>query len=488
MVDSGDHNRSGGEQQEDTEVTVIDAVWSFLSSMRTAIILLLILAAASVAGTLIEQNQPAELYIRAYGAGKYELLKALGLTDVYHSKWYVLLLVLLGANLAVCSIRRLKSAWKRTFRPEVEVSPKQIEAMDRNEKLKYAGGAQEASRAAAAALRAHSYHVMKADSGDRVFLYAAKGRLGLWGPYFTHLSILVIFAGAMVGNALGFEGYTTITEGKSTDRCYLRDSRATRNLGFKVALHSFRITHDRHHPTGYKSDLRVYERGKQAARKVIDVNHPLSYKGISFFQADYGLVGVVIRVADGKGRSARVGFEPQTRDTPEGKAYLLADSQVKQAKLGDQQVDVMLHNLVPDYVGEPRINASSMPINPAAFVMVSHHPFGNEQQKWTSLGWLPVGRSARRGGLMVTLEDAVAYTGLQVSENPGLPVVYVGFGLMIAGVFASFYIPRRVVRVMVSPTRDCASVLVGAACRGEPQVFERDFERLREALELKPGR
>ncbi|MDP3790933.1 MAG: cytochrome c biogenesis protein ResB [Candidatus Omnitrophota bacterium] len=82
-------------------------VWKFFSSIKLAIWLLAIIAALSLLGTFIPQNQEASFYIDKYGHSGYRALLETGLTDVYSSFWFVLLLVLFSINLIVCLINRI---------------------------------------------------------------------------------------------------------------------------------------------------------------------------------------------------------------------------------------------------------------------------------------------------------------------------------------------------------------------------------------------
>lgn len=466
------------------DIGALEALWVFFSSMKTAITLLLILAVASIAGTVIEQNQPAEVYVKAYGENRYAVLKSLGLTDVYHSTWFTILLGLIGVNLAICSINRFGAAWRRTFRPDVAVEPGRVEGMSCSRTFAADGSADDAAGRVVGALRARGYHVTREDGAHRVSVYASRGRISVWGPYLTHLSILVIFVGAILGGVLGFEGFTAIEEGGRVSGYRPDGSEQTRDLGFSVALKSFAIAHDqRRQPTGYKSDLAVYEGERQVARKAIDVNHPLSYKGISFFQSSYGLARMVVTVTGPNGQSERLEFELGSQDTPRGTAYGIVGETLRQVRFGDRKLTVFAHNLVPDYVGGKRINASMLPLNPAANVMVNERfPEYKGLDAWESLGWLTTGESAEHDGFTVTVEDFVKFTGLQVTSNPALPVVYVGFALMILGVFVSFYVTHRIIRASVSPGPSGASVVVGAQSRAEADTFDKDFERIRGAL------
>lgn len=348
------------------------ALWSFFSSMKTAVVLLLLLAAISILGTI----------------------KRLGMTDLYSSIWYILLLGLISINLAVCSINRFSVTWRHARRIQQEQNASLI------------------------------------------------GRLGIWGPYLTHLSILVIFAGAILGSRLGFEGYTTIVEGEYTETCLLKDSGQEKNLGFRVMLRKFTIEHDENrNPTGYKSDLVIFNGGKTAAKKIIDVNHPLTYKGVSFFQSDYGLDCIVLKITAPNGETAWIPFSIDTQDGPDGKQYDVET--LKQVRVGGKKLTIFIHNFAPDYVGGEQVNASFMPINPAAQIVLNDQfPEYKGLIAWSNLGWFKKSDSKKYKGFTVTMEEIADYTGLQVVKNPGLPIIYAGFGMMLVGVFISFYLAQ----------------------------------------------
>lgn len=447
---------------------VLKALWNLFSSMKTAIVLLLLLALASIYGTLIKDQGEA-------------------LKRVYQSHWYVFLLVLVGLNLVVCSINRFGTGWKRTFRPEVAATPEDVGKMQRSERIRTSGDLEETASRAGAALRACSYRVISRESGSTYSLYASRGHLAVWGPYITHLSLLVIFAGAVFGSLCGFKGQTTIVENLHTEEYVPEGRTQPAPLGFRVELADFAITHDKkYNVTGYRSDLRVYDGGKVVKRKVIDVNHPLTYKGVSLFQSSYGVAGFYLAI-QGQGRESKlVAFRVST-DYDTGSPVFKIASEMGEpwqvVEVGGKKMMVLVRAYVPNYVGGDEINIGSVPINPAVFVAVSDKPDDHTSlEAWTDLGWLTVSESASRGNIAVAFVDVVEYTGLSVAKNPGLPVICVGFVLLVIGVFASFYIDHRIIRVSIEGTKDGAAVVAGASSRLDPASFDKVFERLREAL------
>ena len=132
------------------------------------------------------------------------------------------------------------------------------------------------------------------------------------------------------------------------------------------------------------------------------------------------------------------------------------------------------HDFVPDFNGPA---ASDLPINPAAKVFVNEH-FAKEKDDWDEVGWVSADTSAEYKGHKVELEQVVDYTGLQVASNPALPVVYAGFVIMLLGVFASFYIHHRVIRMRFSE----GTLAIGGTSRADRSAIERDIARVRDAV------
>ncbi len=462
------------------EPDLLRALWVFFSSMKTAIALLLLLAVGSVIGTVIPQDSPPEMYIRQYGQAKSSIILKLGLHDVFHSSWYSFLLTMMSVNLLVCSINRFKLAWRRAYQPKVLASSDQITGMQVSDRVEFTDGSvEDAESKVVTALGGARYSVSTDRDGGDVCVYAAKGRMGIWGPYLTHLSLLIIFAGYILGNRIGFDGYAFIPEGSKVTGYYPKDSEQIRDLGFEVRLVDFTIELDeKRNVSGYKSHLQVFDGGKQVAEKTIDVNHPLTYRGATFYQSDFGLEGMIIKVTRPDGSPERVPIRLQTQAGPHGKEYVPELVPVD-VKTGGKTWAFFVHHFAPDYVDSPAVNASDLPINPAALVYVNER-FAEDPTAWRKIGWVSRDTPAEYKGHKIELEDVIDYTGLQVAGNPALPVVYAGFAIMLLGVFASFYIHHRVVRVRISPSE--GMIAVGGASRADASVVERDIARLREAL------
>ncbi|MCK7503046.1 MAG: cytochrome c biogenesis protein ResB [Desulfobacterales bacterium] len=275
-------------QTEKTEPKgILTEVWKFLSSIKLTIVVLLLLAATSVIGTLIPQNAEPAAYLRAYGDIAYRLLRVFDVFDMYHSWWFQALIGLLAANIVVCTARRWPSTWRivTSANSAIGVNENAVplaEFSDRRAKTELKTLYEE--------LIGRRYRSTRLEPGEKGFrILAEKGRWTRLGVPAVHLSVVLILAGAMIGSLQGFDGYVNIPEGGKADQIQLRSGSGTMPLGFEVSCEDFNVSYyDSGAPKEYRSSLTILENGRPVLTKDIIVNDPLQYKGINFFQSSYG--------------------------------------------------------------------------------------------------------------------------------------------------------------------------------------------------------
>ena len=131
------------------------------------------------------------------------------------------------------------------------------------------------------------------DEDGKSYLFAQKGAYSRFGVYVTHTSILIIFVGAMIGNVWGYKAFVNIVEGKAVNSVWPRSGKNPIPLGFEVRNDDFKVEfyEGGGRPKEYSSDLVVLENGQEVMKKTIEVNHPLNYKGLTFYQSSYGTAG-----------------------------------------------------------------------------------------------------------------------------------------------------------------------------------------------------
>lgn len=468
---------------EQKEIGALKALWDLFSSMKTAIVLLLLLAAVSMGIT-------------------FYTMRGRDATPYYHSVWYSLLLILIGINLTVCSINRFGMAWRRTYAPSIEVNPTQLKKAATSFSAKAAGTPEELAEKAAAVLRKCAYVVTKGTKDGAVMLHASKGRFSIWGPYLTHLSLLVIFLGAIYGGLVGYEGYITIHEGERTNQYQLTKTDKLANLNFDLGLDSFNMPYETkieidprtkqefitHALTSYQSNVKVYEGSdKPVFEKSIEMNRPLSYKGISFFQTSYGIDSVELKITAPNGESAETSFPIITE---QGQRFDFARNEtglaILKPEMGGSTLWILGTDFIPDYIPENGEHQfiSGAPVNPAISLRVTQPESDPSMAhgSWELSELLQIGQDFKYKGFTITFTGVRKNTVLSVSRNPGLPIIYFGFGLLLLGVFTAFYLSHKVLRVHIAPAGKQAIVVAGVISRADPAIFVKDMARLKDAI------
>ena len=264
-------------------------IWALFSSVKLTVGVLLTLAVTSVFGTLIPQMGNPAQYVAKYGEFLYRLFSVLNLFDMYHSWWFRLLIVLLTANIVVCSIDRLSILWKIVFVKTPRFNPAQFRKIPIKVSFKKKAPLQRVKENYTPYL-ARAFHYSRVEpSGKGFCLYAEKGRWTRLGVYIVHLSVVLLLLGGLIGSLFGFDGFVNIGEGETVDHIRLRTGNNVKPLGFSIRCDDFDVSfYDTGAPKEYRSTLTILENGKAVLTRDIIVNDPLRYRGINIFQASYG--------------------------------------------------------------------------------------------------------------------------------------------------------------------------------------------------------
>ncbi|MEI8355801.1 MAG: cytochrome c biogenesis protein ResB, partial [Deltaproteobacteria bacterium] len=288
-----------------TKDSFASSVWSFFCSLKLTISLLIALAAASIIGTVIQQNASPEQYLKEYSASTVRLFDALNFFDMYHSWWFILLLYLLTVNLVACSVKRLPRDLKIRSVPTLTLDEGVEKSLSLVEHRKLSGNAASLRDKMATFLRKEFAEPLITEDKGVYHLFAQKNLYSRFGVYLLHFSIIVIFIGAMTGSYLGYKAFVSIEEGTGVSAVYKSAAhdpdmetpeqlaRRTIDLGFTVRCEKFTVSYyDNGSPKEFKSILTVIDNGKTVIdKRPVIVNDPLSYKGITFYQSSYSPAG-----------------------------------------------------------------------------------------------------------------------------------------------------------------------------------------------------
>jgi cytochrome c biogenesis protein len=434
----------------------MDKVWKFFTSLKLAIFVIIILAVSSIIGTIIEQNLPLERYRQFYSDGTIRLFTSLNLFDMYHSWWFLLLLVLFTVNLSCCTLDRLPRTVKVVRNPKTTLDENLEKSLAHVDRWKKKGGMEGLADTYRTVMGSAFARPRVTENSGTLHLYAEKGVVSRFGVYVTHLSILIIFIGAIIGNVFGFKGFANIVEGQSVRTIPTRGGANQVDLGFAVRCNKFHVDF---YPTGqpkeYSSDLSVIEGGREVLRKTIEVNDPLRYKGIWFYQSSYGSAGAASATVE---VNSPDGARMETLSlTPGQKVEIPGYGKVSGIDYQDNFQGLGPALLVDlEKPGKP----------PAEFWILKAYPNFDRQRGDT--------RYLSFAGV-----DQIFYTGLQVARDPGVNIVWVGCTLMVSGIIIAFFMSHQRLWVRLSRGGDgrVEVVLAGSTNRNR-LAFEKRFEKI----------
>jgi cytochrome c biogenesis protein len=453
--------------------------WQTLSSIKTGVVLIILVVIFSAAGTVILQRpmtDPDDMQ-RAYSPAMLRFLDATGLTDVFHTRWFVALMILVSLSIIAASVERFPNAWRFFARPykspddgfrRVLPTQAQIAIADEEQGL-------------GAAERALCHMGFKAERivrTDSFSLFSERSRISEMAVYIVHASLLLIFLGGIIDALYGWRGFVTLTPGSSSNQVEVMKG-AARTLPFSIRCDGTgEETYTDGTPKRWWSRLAVVQDGREISHKEIAVNDPLVYHGVRFYQATYGRTGkldhLVLDATPAKG----------------GKPQEISLA-MKQSVALDADTEVQLVEFIPDYVfqdGQVYARSNDV-VNPAVHMIVTL------KSKNASINvWLPaIPGIAENANSPYSFDPKDLktgfYTGLQVSHEPGQWAVWSGVVLMAIGLTFVFYVIH--VRFWIVPARDASGHLilwVGGTANRNRDAFEIRFKKLVEQIqdELKP--
>lgn len=423
-------------------------IWKFFASVKLALFTLSTISLTSIIGTVIPQDQPFDFYVERYGAAMARFFQVLDIPEMYGSWWFLALLGLLCANLIICSIDRFPFAWKQITADQTAISAAKLEKMAFTHTVRHAP--QEAGEHLESLLRIRGWNISRMDTADGRLIAAQKGAWSRMGVYIVHLSILIIFAGAIVGHFFGFKGSVLIPETKQTDKIYAAGTQLPIDLGFSVRCDMFAIEfYDNNMPKDYRSRLAVIENGKEVLATEIEVNHPLKYRGITFYQSSYeGYRDFLITFtnpADGSHKSFVVPFQQQV-NWP-GKDIVMG---------------IVNAEAIQDRVVRMKVWLKSGNTPPMTFWLDTQTEASTEQS-----------------GLSYTVKVKQMYaTGLQVAKDPGVWLVYLGCLLMLFGLVVAFFTSHRRVWIATGWAGEKDALLLAGTTNKNTLGFEKTFTEL----------
>ncbi len=464
------------------DVSLLRALWRTLQSIRTAIYLLIIIAAATTIGAVIPQGRPPEYYAMAYGDRWGRLVTGLGFDHLYGSTWFVITIALLLLNLAAC----VRQSWRRASARYRGPGPKALSRKFTGPQAPacWQGRGESAGSAddLAQILRRRGYAIASEDGPRRrKWLVARRWSLAAYGGIVTHIAIFLVALGAVLGCLpwTSLNDQITLAEGETlgaTDREVA--------LPFEVRLDDFRMEYyaETGTPSSYESDITLLTDGAEVLKGTSTVNSQVSHKGMALGQSSWGIAGIRLTVQSDDGPQDPVVFSVGDAPGPHGEQqWALGRDRV--ALLEPGTLALVAENFVADAFeqdGEIVGSLGHYPRNPAVQLSgVSGLDSG--EHEFHDLGWLRLGGETQYEDYGIRFDDIVYTSTLSVRKDPGLPFVWLGFILVSVGMIVTFYIRPRTFLVELDPVEP-ETTLIRVAPAGR-QLLEAD----RRAIEAATG-
>ncbi|HYL94153.1 MAG TPA: cytochrome c biogenesis protein ResB [Terriglobales bacterium] len=451
-------------------------IWQTLSAVRTGIILLILVVIASAAGTFILQRpttKPDQIQ-RAYSPQMLAWLDRLGLTDVFHAWWFVVLMSLVCLTIVAASIERFPNVCRFFARPYRRPDSHFRGALPIQRQISVS----DSEQALAAAHRVFQKQGLRPQhlvEDNQLSLFAERNRFSLLAVYIVHASLLLIFLGGIVDAVWGYRGFLALTNGQQASQIQLQNGTA-RTLPFAIRCDGAgQENYSDGTPKRWWSNLVVVKDGREAERKQIVVNDPLVYGGIRIYQSSYGSTGqldkVMLTATPAKGSGA-------------GQDISLGQDETAQL---DPQTSVRLARFIPDFVVQDnQIYArSNQPDNPAIQLEVTSKKAIEPALVWIFPQFPNVAHDSKSPYNFKFRDLRMGYfTGLQVSHEPGQWLVWAGCLVMALGLFTAFYLVHmRFWAMVVRDEQGRPALWIGGACYKNRAAFELRFRKLVEEVQ-----
>jgi cytochrome c biogenesis protein len=380
-------------------------VFRFLADLRFAISILLIIASFSIIGTVIEQDQSIETYKlnypltnRIFGFLSWDIILKFGLDHVYKTWWFITFIILFGISLLTCTVLQQFPSLRIARRCQFFRTTEQFRLLNISTNLRHLSLTQLLFR-----LKEKQYSVFQ----QKNIVYCYKGLIGRIAPISVHFSMILVLTGAVFGAFNGFKAQEIIPKTETFHiQNILRNGQLTRIPKVSARINDFWITYTKIATiTQFYSDISILNMdGNETARKTIFVNSPLTYKNIDFYQTDWNLIGLRI-----KNESSYILQYPLISILNDLNkvwfTWIPFDQELTNGLtvlIDNLQGYCSVYNETGQFLGNLELN-----------------------EKFNSI-------------VSITLIDIISSTGLQIKKDPGIPLIYTGFLILMLSTLFSY--------------------------------------------------
>ena len=379
--------------------------FKLVADLRFAIVILLIIACSSIIGTVIEQDQSIETYKLNYpitnpvlGFLSWNVILKFGFDHVYKTWWFISFIFIFGTSLLSCTFLQQVPSIKIARRCQFFRTTQQFNRLKISKNITHLNLTQLLFK-----IKERQYSIFQ----QKNIVYCYKGLIGRIGPVVVHFSMILILLGSVLGALGGFKAQEIVPKTETFHvQNILTNGQLTLIPKTSARVNDFWITYTKQKTINqFYSHLSILNNdGNEIEQQTIFVNSPAKYNGITYYQTDWNLIA--LRLKDTNQNLTQYPLTSILKD--KDKVWL---SWVPFNSDLNDGVTLLINNLQGycsiydksgDFIGNLELNES-----------IELNSF-------------------------LSLIDIISSTGLQIKSDPGIPIIYAGFGFLMVSTLISY--------------------------------------------------
>ncbi|HRA48172.1 MAG TPA: cytochrome c biogenesis protein ResB [Thermomicrobiales bacterium] len=450
----------------------VDRVWRFFCSVRAAVWEVAILALLVLIGTLAGSEVPhwiGQLIPPAQG-----IIDRWYDWNVFRSLPFAFILGLLAVAIMICTLNRAPAMWQSISEPTVTTTHGFLNSAEVQLRQTVENSPAALTTDVIASLEAGRYRVLTEERNGQTHIYADRYRYGKLGTYPFHLALILILIGGIIGSRYGFRDTTFIVAEGATEAI-------GHGTGLSVQLNDFTDTYtELGQAHEYKSDLVILRDGEPVKSGSITVNNPISYRSTVVYQSSFG-PAVNMKVTDAAGTTIYEGAIPVGIDTDTGFSLTAKGNPDAAAGYVDLlSIGKRLLVIAPDADPAKMPDLDKLQLRSGQmYVEMRDLTSGSVA---TTSDVVTQGVPTNLSGYTITFVRESQWSGLQVANNPGIPVFWLSAFMLIGGLAVVFYFPHRRIRGIVAPTADGGATALLAPIARRDWSARKTFEEFGQRL------
>ena len=376
-----------------------------IADLRFAIAILLIIACSSIIGTIIEQDQSIETYKINYpitnpvlGFLSWNVILRFGFDHVYKTWWFISFIVMFGASLLSCTFLQQVPSLKIARRCQFFRTTQQFNRLKITKNISHLNLTQLLFK-----IKEQQYSIFQ----QKNIAYCYKGLIGRIAPLIVHFSMILILLGSILGAIGGFKAQEIVPRTETFHiQNILTNGQFTLIPKTSARVNDFWITYTKQKTVNqfYSQISILNNEGMEIQQETIFVNSPAQYNGITYYQTDWNLIG--LRVKDKNQVSVQYPLTSVLNDRDKiWLSWIPLNSELTDGftlLINNLQGYCSIYNKFGDFIGNLELNET---LNTNSFL---------------------------------TLIDIISSTGLQIKADPGIPIIYAGFGFLMISTLVSY--------------------------------------------------